>query len=73
MFVYALHFPNGKQYVGITNDVARRWAEHCWQRSMVGNAIRKHGRADVRLQVLIECAAEDAKEIERRQKEAADA
>jgi group I intron endonuclease len=64
MFVYVLHFPNGKRYVGISKNVTRRLKWHGERQSLVGNAIRKHGRPEV--QVLIECSTVDAKEIERR-------
>lgn len=42
--VYELSFPNGKQYIGVTNKlVQKRLAEHTTTKSMVGQAIRCHG------------------------------
>lgn len=43
---------NGKQYVGKTNDWARRWNYHRTAKSVIGNAIRKYGIDNFTMEVL---------------------
>lgn len=42
-FVYCLTFPNGKQYVGVSTNPKRRYAEHRGSSTPCGGAFRKHG------------------------------
>lgn len=43
--VYALIFPNGKYYVGITKDIKDRWRSNgiLYKKQLVGRAIKKYG------------------------------
>jgi hypothetical protein len=57
--LYALTFPNGKQYLGITNQTAEaRYARH-WKKTTAGqnnavnHALRKYGRAAVTVKTLV--------------------
>lgn len=57
--LYALTFPNGKQYIGITNQTADvRYARH-WKKTAAGqnnavnHALRKYGRAAVTVNTLV--------------------
>ena len=43
---------NGKKYIGITNNLKRRWRRHCFRNSAIGYAIRKYGRDNFRISVL---------------------
>ena len=52
IIVYRLLFPNGKSYVGITDYLTRRIAEHKLKAKKednlpISNAIRKHGEFQV--------------------------
>lgn len=54
--LYKIDFPNGKAYIGIsTVSVERRFVAHCatGNNSLIGRAIRKHGKTNVTLQVLV--------------------
>lgn len=41
--VYHLFFPNGKIYIGLTGNIKKRMRQHNNNKSLVGNAFRKHG------------------------------
>ena len=56
--LYQLKFPNGKLYLGVTNDLKRRWREHrrCrrdGQSFRLHAAIRKYGAETVERRVLV--------------------
>lgn len=70
-FLYVLKFPNGKEYVGISNNVERRWKKHCSKarsapKFPVHLAIRKFGSEKVIVEILaVGCMRDVAqKEIE---------
>jgi hypothetical protein len=56
-YLYRIHFPNGKTYTGITNNVKRRQTDHQRQAQNpvlpVHNAIAKYGWASVNFKVLL--------------------
>lgn len=54
MIIYKITFPNGKGYVGKTKheDPKVRFKDHCVAGTLVGNAIRKYGRENVKLEIL---------------------
>ena len=53
-----LNLVNGKKYVGQTvKTAAKRFNEHARQDSMIGRAIRKHGKENFRYGVIKSCAS----------------
>lgn len=40
---YKLTFPNGKSYIGVSDNLEARLKQHVQNSSAVGNAIRKYG------------------------------
>ncbi len=57
---------NGKQYIGISNNPARRWIEHkCNHGSkIVYQAIKKYGIGNIKFDILYEGCEEDIKQLE---------
>ena len=57
---------NGKQYIGISSNPARRWIEHkCNHGSkIVYQAIKKYGIENLRFDILYEGCGEDIKQLE---------
>ena len=57
---------NAKQYVGITNNVGRRWIEHKSGHGskLVWQAVKKYGVENLVLDVLCEGCIEDIKQLE---------
>lgn len=60
---------NAKLYIGVTNDPARRWADHLryakFKVNKLYNAMRKHGAGSFRMEVLHWCdTLDDAYELE---------
>lgn len=49
--VYKLTFPNGKLYIGVSQNPRKRLNSHACAKSLVGRAVRKHGKP--RLDVLL--------------------
>lgn len=45
--VYKLDFDSGKSYIGLTTNVDRRLRQHAGNKTLVGNAFRKHGRPSI--------------------------
>lgn len=62
--VYKFSFPNGKEYVGVTMDLKRRFRKHRRRDSFVGRAIRKHGFPSI--QILAVCEEDYAYDLERK-------
>ena len=44
---------NQKLYIGITNDVKRRWRSHSHDKTVLGAAIRKYGKQNFKKEVLV--------------------
>ena len=51
--VYKITAPNGKAYIGITNNIKIRWKNHRYTDYPIGRAIRAHGNSMV-FEVLVE-------------------
>ena len=56
--LYELRFPNGKRYIGVTNNLRRRWSEHLSDAKRgsplaVHAAMRKHGHDRVAVRALV--------------------
>lgn len=68
MLIYQLLFPNGKSYIGKTIDPtpARRILEHKKSKYAVGNAIRKYGLENVKVNI-IEDGITDPAELNERE------
>ena len=73
MYVYCItNKINGKQYIGITNDYKRRWANHIAYQApereqVVHRAIKKYGKENFDFQILfsnLTVEEASAKEIE---------
>jgi hypothetical protein len=67
--IYNLIFPNGKKYVGQTNDFKKRMPNHKKKAEFlttpVYNAIRKYGWNNIQAEILVYCNPEDADTLER--------
>src|SRR5262245_25390996 len=62
-------FPSGKRYLGVTNDLKRRWREHrrCRQDGMsyrLHDAIQKYGAQNVKCRVLVTGPYDYIRELE---------
>jgi predicted GIY-YIG superfamily endonuclease len=63
--VYRLTSPNGKFYIGITNDFKRRFKEHRTSKWPIGRALRKHGYQNFKMEFLLtDCSLEEALRME---------
>lgn len=52
---------NGKIYVGQTmRSIEERFKEHCCTDSAIGNAIRKYGKGNFKLELIAECETNEA-------------
>ena len=66
-YIYKISFPNGKCYIGLTNNLNRRWYEHN-RYAKVGNtryiykALRKYNMIDT-FQMIVIDTAETEKEL----------
>ena len=66
-YIYKISFPNGKCYIGLTNNLNRRWYEHN-RDAKVGNtryiykALRKYNMIDT-FQMIVIDTAETEKEL----------
>lgn len=66
--VYRHIFPNGKSYIGITNDVCRRWrnGKGYVGQGKIGNAIDKYGWHTIKHEILADSVTiEEARELEK--------
>ncbi len=57
---------NGKGYVGQSNNINRRFSEHCWKKEIpIDKAIQKYGKENFIFEVLEECSLDelDSKEV----------
>ena len=59
MYVYLItNLINDKKYVGITNNIKRRWSNHCHpskgREQVISNAIKKYGVDNFKFEVLEE-------------------
>ena len=67
--VYCHTFPNGKRYIGITNNTENRWrnGDGYKHQKKVWNAIVKHGWDNIRHEILIDgITKEKAQELEKK-------
>jgi len=52
--LYRLTAPNGKQYIGVTKtSLSDRISDHIRRHNAIGSALRKHGRENFRIEVLV--------------------
>jgi len=52
VYVYILTSPEGKSYIGISKDPERRIGNHLKAKSLIGNALRKHGPENFTFDIL---------------------
>jgi group I intron endonuclease len=67
MFLYIItNLINKKQYVGITNNIAERWKNHCCGHGarLVWAAIQKYGKENLKFEILFEGSDEEIKRLE---------
>lgn len=69
-FLYELKFPNGKRYIGVSNNVPRRWREHRRNANhsdrayRVHDAIRRYGHQNVHVTTLVAGEASYIRDLE---------
>ena len=55
MFLYCItNLVNGKKYIGITKMPYTRFSDHSRAKSLIGNAIRKHGKENFKIEIMVE-------------------
>lgn len=64
MYIYCItNKTNNKKYIGQTNDLNRRWKEHCNynknQNQAISRAIKKYGKSNFEIEILEECKVEN--------------
>ncbi len=59
-YIYKATAPNGKYYIGVTNNFKRRLKEHCSSKYPFGCALRKHGKDNFKYLILELSSVEEA-------------
>ena len=65
--LYRLTSPNGKQYLGVTTQsIKRRLSQHSGCESVIGSALRKYGRENFEIEILVVGAEDYIYNLEKR-------